>query len=88
MNPDIPESLRAEIAAYQQQLPTLQQHHAGKFVIFRDGSMQGVFDTFDAAAREAIRQFGDGPYLIRQVADERVMPLPASVAYRPLHATR
>lgn len=88
MNTDIPESLRAEITAYHQQLPTLQQHHAGKFVIFRDGIMQGVFDTFDAAARDAIRRFGDGPYLIRQVAEDRVMPLPASVAYRPLHASR
>ena len=88
MNTTIPESLRAEIAAYQQQVEDLQKHHAGKFVIFRDGELQGVFDTFDAAGREAIRLFGDGPYLIRQVGPARVMPLPASVAFRPIHTAQ
>lgn len=88
MNTSIPDSLRAEIAAFQSQLEDLQRHHSGKFAIFKSGELQGAFDTFDAAAREAIKRFGDGPYLIRQVGPSRVMPLPASVAFRPIHAAR
>lgn len=87
MNPNVENRLREEIAAYNKLLPELMQHHSGKFVIFYEGTLRGAFDTFDAAGREAIRQFGDGPYLIRQVGAERVIPLPASVAFRPINAS-
>lgn len=80
--PLIPPQLRAEISAYERLLPELQAHHAGKFVVIHAGQLQGAYDTFDAAGREAIRRFGDGPYLIRQVGVPLSMPMPASVAYR------
>lgn len=55
--------------------------------MIRDEVLVGAYDTFDAAAKEAIRQFGKGPYLIRQVGAEPTKTLPASVAYRVIHAT-
>jgi hypothetical protein len=65
----------------------LQKHHLNKFVIFYGKELVGAFDTFDAAGREAVKKFGDGPYLIRQVGFPDVIPLPASVAFRPVNAT-
>lgn len=64
----------------------LNQHHAGKFVLIYDGEFIASYDNFDNAAREAVKRFGRGPYLIRQVGAPTEMPMPASVAYRPIHA--
>ena len=64
----------------------LNQHHAGKFVLIYNSNFIASYDNFDNAAREAIKQFGRGPYLIRQVGAPTEMPMPASVAYRPIHA--
>jgi len=61
---------------------TLEKHHMGKFVVIYDGEFINAFDTFDNAAKEAVGRFKSGPYLIRQVGSERVMPMPASVAFR------
>lgn len=79
--------IKKEIAAFERQLPVLLEHHLGKYVVFHDEKFVGAFDTFDNAAAEAVRKFGLGPYLIRQVLKERpVFVVPASVAYRPVHA--
>ena len=75
--------LRPEIKAYEGMLDSLKKHHAGKFVIIKGGELRGVYDTFDTAARNAIREFGAGPYLIREVAERRVMRMPSSVFLRP-----
>lgn len=80
------QDISKEIAAFERQRDELVNHHNGKFVIFKDEKLQGSFDTFDSAAREAIKRFKDEPFLIRQVAPSSTMPLPASVAYRPLNA--
>ena len=75
--------IRPEIKAYEGMLDSLKKHHAGKFVIIKGGELHGAYDTFDTAARNAIREFGAGPYLIREVAEEMVMPLPASAFLIP-----
>ena len=80
-------SIHEEIAAFESMKDQLIAHHFGKYVIFKNQQLIGCFDTFDAAAREAIKLFGTGPYLIRQVIEQPVMSMPASVAYRVLHAT-
>ena len=71
----------AEIGAYEKEREILEKNHKGKWVIFHDKKLIGVFDEFGLAAREAVRRFGRGPYLIRQVGSPPVL-LPASVAYR------
>ena len=79
--------LDREIAAFKRELDSLHEHHAGKFVVFESEKLRGAFDTFDTAARFAIREFGKGPYLIRKVGAPESMRMPASVAFRPVRAT-
>ncbi len=80
--------LAKEIAAFERERANLLTHHAGKFVVFKDEQLVGSFDTFDNAATEAIRRFGAGPYLIRQVVSSTVLPrISTAVHFRPAHAT-
>lgn len=78
------ESLDRDIESFKAMKKELLNHHAGKFVIIYNSKLQGSYDTFDAAAEEALRQFGKGPYLIRQVTngDDETINISASVAYR------
>lgn len=70
-------ALETEIRAYEDRREELERHHKGKFVIFHGDEFVGAFDNFNAAASEAIRLFGHGPYLIRQVG---VTPDPVSAS--------
>ncbi len=69
--------LEKEIAVYDRERERLEREHRGKFVLIRGASIVGTFDTFEAAADEAVRRFGRGPYLIRHVADEKLGLSPA-----------
>jgi hypothetical protein len=71
--------LETEIRAYEARREELERHYKGKFVIFHGEDLIGAYDTLDAAAQEAVRQFGRGPYLIRQVGVAS-SPVPASFA--------
>jgi hypothetical protein len=83
MPEDREDRLATEMKTFEELRPSLEQNHMGKFVVIRDGALVGVWDTLDAAAREAVIRFGRGPYLIRQVgAPPPVMP--ASVMFREL----
>ena len=73
-----PATLEENIQAYEAQQEELEKYYKGKYVVFFDREKIDSFDNFDAAAREAIRRFGRGPYLIRQVG-QREMRLPSSV---------
>ena len=59
--------LSAEIAAYERMQTELELDYFGKWAVVRDEQLFGVYDTFDEAADAAIRNFGRGPYLIREV---------------------
>ena len=71
--------LDREIEAFERKKELLERHHLGKWVLIHDQEVISAFDTFDAAAREAVRLFGRGPYLIRRVGRPPVT-LPASYA--------
>jgi len=72
--------VEAEISAYEKVQQELEQKHMGKWVLFHDQRLVAVYDSFDAAANDAVRQFGRGPYLIRQVGAPP-LTLPASVVF-------
>ena len=72
--------LDVEIAAYDAQRQELEASHMGKWVVVHERELIGVFDSFEIAAEDAVRKFGRGPYLIRQVGAPAVT-LPASVMY-------
>lgn len=73
--------LDVEIATYDRLRVELEEHHLGKWVVIRGDELIGTFDNLENAASEAVRRFGRGPYLIRQVGAPDVR-LPASVAFR------
>jgi len=74
--------LDQEIAAYGGMSKELEAHHMGKWVLIHDLKLIAIYESFERAAEDAVRQFGRGPYLIRQVGSPPVA-LPASVMYRP-----
>ena len=71
-------TLLEEIAAYDLMRDVLETEHLGKWVVVRDGQVQRSVDTFEEAARAAIKKYGRGPYLIRRVGAGPI-PLPASL---------
>ena len=77
----MPDTLDNELAAYDAMRNDLEAHHMGKWIIVHGGELVNIYDTFDAAAIDAVAKFGRGPYLIRQVGAPPVV-LPASVMYR------
>jgi hypothetical protein len=74
--------LTVEIAAYNAMRSELESRSMGKWVVFHDGKLIAIYDTVEAAAEDAVRRFGRGPYLIRQIGAPPVT-LPASVMYHP-----
>ncbi len=81
--------LDRELETFENMKPELETHHLRKWVVIHEGELVGSFDTLNTAATEAVRRFGRGPYLIRQVGAP-LASLPASVLYRPVrpHADR
>lgn len=76
--------LAQEIAAYDAMRADLEAAHLGKWVVVHDQELVEVYDSFEGAAEDAVRRFGRGPYLIRQIGAPPVT-LPASVLYRPVY---
>ncbi len=75
-------ALETEIAFYEQNLPEYEKYYQGKFIVVHGEDLVGAFDSFSNAAAEAIRQFGRGPYLIRQVGAPPPS-IPLSWLYKP-----
>ena len=69
-----------EIKAFDQMRADLEANHLGKWVLIHAGQLIGVFESFEAAADDAIQKFGRGPFLIREVGAEPTT-LPISVMY-------
>ncbi len=74
--------LDRDIAAYNAMRGELEEKYPRRWVLFHDEKLVADYDTFAAAAQDAIRRFGRGPYLLRQVGAEQPT-LPASVLYQP-----
>jgi hypothetical protein len=66
MNPTITNPLAKDLEAFNKQLPTLQQQ-AGKFAVFIEGKLEGVFDTNQEAFEKAYAKAGLKPFLVRQI---------------------
>ena len=73
--------LTEQIAAFEEMKEELEATQLGKWVVFRDEELKGIYDTLDDAAVDAARRFGRGPYLIRQVG-KPPFKLPSSLLYR------
>lgn len=73
-------TLSDEIEAFQGMQRRLEIDHMGLWVLIHDRRLVGAFDTFQLAADDAVRKFGSGPFLIRQVGTS-TLTLPISVMY-------
>ena len=78
-------TLSTQIAAYEEMRDVLEVDHFGKWVVFYDEYLIDTYESSEEVAVDAVRRFGRGPYLIRQVGAPPVR-LPASVWYRPANA--
>jgi hypothetical protein len=56
-----------EIAAFKARMYELETAHFGKWIVFRHTQLVGIYASFEEAAADAVKRFGRGPYLIRQV---------------------
>jgi hypothetical protein len=79
--------INTDIAAYEVLRAELEANSTGKWVLIHERELVGVYGSFEETAEEAVRRFGRGPYLIRQIGAPPVV-LPASVMYRPEYAPR
>ena len=77
-------TLDDEIAAYEAKRAELETTYLGKWAVIHNRKLAGAFDDFQAAAMEAVRRFGRGPYLIRQIGAPAAT-LPASVMFGLQH---
>jgi hypothetical protein len=78
--------LKHEIAAYEAIRADLEANSLGQWALVRDQKLVGIFVSFDEAAKQAVHQFGRGPYLIRQVGAPSIS-MPASVMYHPVYGS-
>ena len=72
--------LDTEIAAYESKQAELEREHTGQWVLVHQRDVVAFFNSFEAAATEAVNRFGRGPYLIRQIG-AKPMVMPASAMY-------
>ena len=74
------ENLDKEIALYEREKSKLENDHLGEWVLIHNAKIISVYKTFELAAQDAVKRFGSGPYLIRQIGATQII-LPASVVY-------
>lgn len=79
-------TLKENIEAYEKAITDMERHYMGKVVVFYDGKFVNSFDNFNNAGEYATKEYGKGPYLIRQVGAPTAYRMPASIAYRPMYA--
>lgn len=78
-------TIEDDIGAYEAMKADLESRLMGKWVLIHDKALIGAYDSMAAAADDAVRRFGRGPYLLRQVGAPPVT-FPASVMYNFTHA--
>lgn len=61
------------------------KYENGTWLLIHNQEFVSIHDSFEKAAEEAVRLFGAGPYLIRQVGAHPLV-LPASVVFNIHHS--
>ena len=77
--------LEREYAVFNGMKEQLEAEHHLEWVVIHEDEFVGTFKDFEDAAVEAIRRFGRGPYLIKQIGGPPFR-LPPSILYRPVYA--
>ncbi|MCY4580039.1 MAG: hypothetical protein OXD31_13470 [Chloroflexi bacterium] len=77
--------LEREYAVFNRMKEQLKDEHHLEWVVIHEDEFVGTFKDFEDAAVTAIKRFGYGPYLIKQIGAPPFR-LPASILYRPVYA--
>ena len=77
-------TITEEIKAFEKMQSQLEADHMGLWVLIHDGALIDAYQSFEDAADEAVRRFGSGPFLIRQVG-AAPKTLPISLMYHRSH---
>ena len=77
-------SIDKQIEAYEKMKTDLEAKFMGKWVLIHDLKLIDNYESFELAAQDAVKKFGSGPYLIRQVGAPPIT-LPASVMFFSNH---
>jgi len=59
--------LETELKTYEAHKQELLGNSGGKFVLIKDGKIEGVFDSRMDAVRQGYTSFGNVPFLVKQV---------------------
>ena len=59
--------LDVEVATYNRMREDLEANHRWEWVVIHGEELVGIFNDFQVAADTAVRRFGRGPYLIREI---------------------
>ena len=79
---DIRQKVREEYDRFLNALPSLIQTHAGKWVVFLDGKMEGAFETEKQALDDAVQRFGPRRgFVVAPVIPVETIPVTAGVLY-------
>jgi hypothetical protein len=76
-------TLQDEIISYDAMRADLEARHLGMWALVKSGSLVNVYPDFASVAADAVKRFGRGPYLIRQIG-ARAVDLPASLVMRAM----
>ena len=63
----MPDILANELEAFERQKDDLLGKAEGKFALVRDDEVAGVFDSKEDAIEEGYKQFGNIPFLVKQI---------------------
>lgn len=71
-----------ETKRFRAALPELLKTHRGKWVVFKDGSVQGIHDDEKTAYEDAVGRFGAlGGYVIAPIVETSPTPVTAAVLF-------
>ena len=59
--------LDLEIATYEGMQEQLEANHKGEWAVIHGEELVGIYPDFQVAAKTAVKRFGRGPYLIREI---------------------
>ena len=74
-------ALDEQIAVYESMREDLERDHMGEWIVMREGTVAGYFETHWDATEAAVQRFGDGPYLIREIGAADALQIPAAVQF-------
>jgi hypothetical protein len=72
--------LDKDIEYYDSIKDDLESKHSSKWILIHEQKIIDTYKSFDDAVQYAVKEFGRGPYLIKQIGAPPVV-LPASVAF-------